>query len=149
MSTRYPVEVLDEDEDDGTMPENVEKLASQVVGHKIVSIEKRGDLEMPEDGWWHRARVGLVLTLDNGHRVALRDTSDCCAYTEVKSFLLHPELVDHFIAGVGTTDGYERWHIYADAGDILELEVGWSSGNPFYYAYGFSIDVLPIHEAKE
>jgi hypothetical protein len=68
---------------------------------------------------------------------------DCCAYTELESFLLHPELVDHIITGVGTTDGYNTWHIYADIGDVLELSVGWSSGNPFYYGYGFDIQVKP------
>jgi hypothetical protein len=29
-------------------------------------------------------------------------------------------------------------------GDVLELQVGWSPGNPFYYAYGFHIDVVPV-----
>jgi hypothetical protein len=50
-------------------------------------------------------------------------------------------LVDHIILGVGTTDGYTTWHVYADAGDVLELAVGWSCGNPFYYGYGFTITV--------
>ena len=45
--------------------------------------------------------------------------------------------------GVGTTGEYTRWHIYADLGDVLELTVGWSCGNPFYYGYGFYIDVVP------
>lgn len=26
----------------------------------------------------------------------------------------------------------------------MELEVGWSCGNPFYYAYGFDIQVAPL-----
>jgi hypothetical protein len=55
---------------------------------------------------------------------------------------LHPERVDHIITGVGTTGGYTTWHIYADMGDVLELSVGWSSGNPFYYGYGFDISVV-------
>ena len=45
------------------------------------------------------------------------------------------------ITGVGTTDGYTTWHIYADMGDVLELSVGWSCGNPFYYAFRFHITV--------
>ena len=45
------------------------------------------------------------------------------------------------ILGVGTTDGYTTWHIFADMGDVLELTVVWSCGNPFYYGYGFTITV--------
>ena len=119
----YPVEVLDSEEDDGTMPANVAELESHVVGHKIVSAE------------------GNVITLDNGKKVTLIPGGDCCAFTELEGFLLHPEMVDHVITGVGTTEGYSRWHIYADMGDVLELSVGWSAGNPFYYGYGFYIDV--------
>jgi hypothetical protein len=139
QAVEYPAEHLGEDEDDGTMPDNVDTLREAVVGHRIVSAEK-GSLQGERWGdpydW-----QGLVLTLDNGRRVCLSDTDDCCAYTELREFLLHPELVDHVIVGVGTTDGFERWHIFADAGDVLELTVGWSAGNPFYYGYGFEITV--------
>jgi hypothetical protein len=127
---RYPDEVLDQDDDDGTMPENVAKLAGAVVGHRIVSADR-------EDG-------AFTLTLDTGARVKLRDTSDCCAYTELDGFLAHPERVDHAILGVGTTEGCTKWHIYADWGDVVELDVAWSCGNPFYYGYGFDIAVEPV-----
>lgn len=125
--TRYVEEALDAEDDNGTMPENVAALREHVVGHRIVSAEKEGGT--------------FTITLDNGKRVDLADTDDCCAHTDLESFLLHPELVDHIITGVGTTDGYTSWHVYADMGDVLELTVGWSSGNPFYYAYGFDISV--------
>lgn len=132
------VEVLGEDDDNGTMPENVETLRQAVVGHKIVKIEK--DVVIRQRSW---GRVtATVITLDNGHQVQLEDTSDCCAYTELQAFLLHPEQVDHVITGVKTTDGYTVWHIYADAGDVLDLTVGWSCGNQFYYGYGFDITVV-------
>lgn len=133
----YTVEHLSGDEDDGTMPENVAELSKHVVGHRIVSVEK-GPVARQHYG----RTEGLIITLDNGKRVELADTDDCCAYTELQSFLLHPERVDHIITGVGTTDSYTTWHIYADMGDVLELSVGWSSGNPFYYGYGFSIGVI-------
>lgn len=123
----YPVEQLDPDEDDGTMPANVEELRQSVIGQRIVSAERDGQR--------------FTLTLDSGRRVVLVGSSDCCAYTELDKFLLHPERVDHVITGVGTTKEYERWHVFADAGDVLELEVSWSSGNPFYYGYGFDITV--------
>lgn len=135
---RYPEEVLDENYDDGTMPDNVATLEQAVVGHRIISAEKtriQGDWGRPD---------ALVLTLDNGKQVRLANTNDCCAYTELEDFFLDPASVDHMILGVGTTDGYTTWHIYADWGDILRLEVGWSSGNPFYYGYGFAIDVVDV-----
>lgn len=119
----YPEEFLDDNMDNGTIVESKEVLERAVVGHKIVSVENN------------------VITLDNGKTVTLHSTDDCCAYTELRSFLLHPDKIDHVITGVGTTDGYETWHIYADMGDVLELTVDWSCGNPFYYGYGFYIEV--------
>ena len=140
MTTTYPVETLDEFDDDGTMPENVAALAEAVVGHRIVSVDQ--GVTVP--GRCYGETAATVITLDNGKRVALADGGDCCAYTQLETFLLHPERIGHIITGVGTTDGYQKWHIYADMGDVLELEVGWSCGNPFYYAYGFEISVLEI-----
>ena len=135
---RYPVEQLGEDDDDGTMPENVNTLAEAVVGRRIVSAERT-----ETRGRWS-VEHALVLTLDDGRRVQLVDTTDCCAVTELEEFWLHPESVDHVILGVGTTGQYTTWHIYADFGDIMRLKVDWSCGNPFYYAYGFNIRVVPL-----
>jgi hypothetical protein len=123
---RYPTETLGDDDDDGTMPGNVETLAAAVVGRRIVSAAK----EEVERRYFGKTDA-LVLTLDDGHRVVLGDTDDCCAFTELESFMLDPAAVDHAILGVGTTDGYTTWHIYADFGDVMKLEVGWSCGNPF------------------
>ena len=128
----YPPETLGAEDDDGTMPENVSTLAEAVVGHRIESVEKLG--------------YRTTIVLDNKRRVVLADSADCCAYTELDTFLLYPERIDHVITGVGTTDGYQTWHIYADLGDILELTVGWSCGNPFYYGYGFEI---AVEEARD
>lgn len=127
---RYPVEILDDDDDNGTMPENVAELAEAVVGHRIVNVK-------------HEAPF-FFITLDNGTYVKLMDTDDCCAYTEVESFLLNTDKIDHIITGVGTTDGYTQWHIYADFADVLNISVGWSAGNPFYYGYGFVISVQDV-----
>lgn len=131
----YPIEGLDPQDDNGTMPANVEALRQAVVGHRIVKAERRPITSYP----WSPP---LFLTLDDGTEVRVADDGDCCAVTELKAFLLHPELVDHMIMGVGTTEKYTRWHIYADLGDVLELTVDWSCGNPFYYGYGFNIDVV-------
>lgn len=135
----YPPDHVDSYDDDGTMPDNVADLAEQVVGHRIVSAEKKKVTHT-----WLGAAEALVLTLDTGNQVQLRNSSDCCAYTELESFLAHPEMVDHVITGVQTTDGYTVWHIFADFGDVLTMKVGWSCGNPFYYSYGFDIVVEPM-----
>lgn len=127
------------EEDDGTIVENVELLAEAVVGHRIVKAEK-GQVLVNE--WGNRMTSGFVITLDNGTQVTLADSDDCCAYTDLEDFLLNPESVDHVIMGVATEDGYTIWNIYADYGDILKLQVGWSCGNPFYYGYGFHIAVV-------
>ena len=145
-ASMYPTESLDPDDDDGTMPENVEVLEQAVIGRRIVSAER----QEVEGRYWGRS-TATVITLDDGRRVALVDTDDCCAFTELESFLLHPEAVRHAILGVGTTDGYTTWHIYADFGDVMTLKVGWSCGNPFYYGYGFDIRVedLPSENGSD
>lgn len=140
---KYPAEILGDDDDNGTMPENVEALRKAVVGRRIVSAEKK----LLRDEWGYGSE-GLVITLDDGKQVRLVDRSDCCAYTELDEFLLHPNRVEHVITGVGTTGGFESWHIYADLGDVLELKVGWSPGNPFYYGYGFDISVRDVEQAS-
>lgn len=134
--SKYPPEELGPDDDDGTMEENVATLAASVVGHRIVRVE-----EASWPGRWATER-GLRIVLDDGRKVQLANTSDCCAYTELGSFLLHADRIDNIITGVGTTDRFTTWHVYADMGDVLELSVGWSCGNPFYYGYGFDIEVV-------
>lgn len=139
MTTPYPVEILGEYDDDGTMVSNVAELSGAVIGHRIVSAV-RGRFK--DEYAYHGESDGFVLTLDNGTEVRMVDTEDCCAVTELETFLLNVSLVDHVITGVGTTEGYRTWHVYADMGDVLELTVGWSPGNPFYYGYGFNITVI-------
>ena len=135
----YIEEVLDAEDDDGTMVNNVEELRSQVVGRKIVRAER---VTRDVNRWGSRySEPVFEIELDNGKVVQLANESDCCAYTELESFLLNADKIEHAITGVGTTDGYTKWHVYADMGDVLELSVGWSCGNPFYYGYGFDITV--------
>jgi hypothetical protein len=128
--------------DDGTIVNNVVELEESVIGRRIVSAEK---IEVePLNGRYHWGhKEALVLTLDDGTQVRLRDTDDFCAYTTLNAFLLHPNSVDHMILGVGTTEEFTTWHIYADFGDVMVLDVSWSCGNPFYYGYGFDIEVVP------
>ena len=139
MPDRYLTEELDGDDDNGTMPQNVDALRDAVVGRKIVAAGNK-----TVQGEWYGTREAFVLELDNGTQVELVDTGDCCAYTSLKSFFLDPSAVDHAILGVGTTEGYTKWHIFADFGDVVRLDVDWSCGNPFYYGYGFDIAVNPV-----
>jgi hypothetical protein len=122
------------------MKTNVNDLANEVVGHKIV---KAGWVDRDFGGkysWYSRTQ--FEIELDNGRKVYLANTDDCCAYTELNNFLLNAELVDHMIMGVEAEDHYHTWHIYADMGDVLALDVSWSSGNTGYYGFGFNIEVV-------
>jgi len=139
VSTPYPTETLDPNDDDGTMPDNVAELSKRVIGHKVVGVERNVSTPGPYE--WSSPTIGTALVLDNGKRVTLVGTDDCCAFTELEDVILNLDKIDHVITGVGTTEGYTRWHIYADLGDVVELKVGWSCGNPFYYGYGFNISV--------
>jgi hypothetical protein len=131
-----PTEELDEYDDDGTMVNNVVTLAENVVGHRIVKAET------VEAKGFYGTYEAFAITLDTGHTVTLAPSGDCCAYTELEAFIFNADKIDHIITGVSTEGNYTKWHIFADAGDVLELTVGWSCGNPFYYGYGFEIDVV-------
>jgi hypothetical protein len=154
---RYPKEDLtqlppgasrwSEPDDNGTMSENVETLEKAIVGHKIVKVEENARIPREQRYWG--SYQGLELTLDDGRKVYLADTSDCCAYTGLEGVIKHLDQIDHVIMGVGTTGGFTKWHIYADLGDVLELDVSWSAGNPFYYGYGFDILVVEPEAKKE
>ena len=115
---------------------NANELANAVIGHRIVNVET-----VKKEDYWRRESEVLQLTLDTGYKVTLRNTDDCCAFTELKSFVYNADKIDHIITGVSTENDYETWRIYADMGDVLELSVGWSEGNPYYYGYGFEIEV--------
>lgn len=140
MKNPYPEEDLGES-DDGSMVSNIEQLRAALIGKRIIKVEQNADLPdtLPS---WERRDKGFALSLNNGKRVFLVDTDDCCAYTNLDGVLQKLDKIDHVITGVGTTDSFMKWHIYADLGDLLELDVGWSPGNPFYYGYGFNILVV-------
>lgn len=142
----YPEDPLNQDVDDGTMPDNVQELEDALIGRKIVKVERR--LIARNNGYYIEDSSAIVLTLDNGQRYHVADTGSCCAYTELRSFLLHPENIDHAITSVETQDGYTKWFILADMAHVLDLEVDWSAGNPFYYSYGFDISVMEEEENK-
>lgn len=136
-----------------------EALGSAVVGHRIVHAERvvrpfsdaemehgrRVDEDLLDDCVcsWDDERPTVVLTLDTGEKVTVREASNYYdTLTEVEQFLLHPESVDHMITGVRTEDDYTQWFIYADFGDLLRLTVNWNEGSG-YYGFGFFITVDP------
>ncbi|AXQ62901.1 hypothetical protein SEA_ANGELIQUE_70 [Gordonia phage Angelique] len=102
-------------EDDGTMPDNVACLREHLIGRRIIRAEKG------------TARAG-----------DLRKVNDDYDYERTNR-------PDHQREGlILTLDDGRRVvleHIFADLGDIIELDVEWSEGNPFYYGYGFDIYV--------
>ena len=130
--------------DDGTMRESAEALRDRVVGRRIVKAEKID--EVSERHRWYATDNTFKITLDDGTEVDMVGVGDCCAFTQLEDFWLDPNSIDHVITGVGTTDEFDTWHIYADFGDIMRLTVNWSCGNPFYYGYGFDITVVPNKE---
>ena len=132
-----PTEVLSEDADDGTIVDNVAHLAESVVGRRIVKVEGLGGTRRSSV----YSAPQLRITLDTGATVELAGTADCCAGTDLESFLWNAKAVDHIITGIRTENGYGKWSIFADFGDVLELTVDWGCGNPFYYGYGFEITV--------
>jgi hypothetical protein len=85
---RYPAELLDEDEDDGTMVENLADFSAAVVGHRIVLARK---VRRPT-GYSYDEK--FVITLDNGTEVELTDNGECCAYTRLEDFLLNVDQID-------------------------------------------------------
>lgn len=123
-------------EDDGRMPDSAVELKSAIVGRKIVKVER--DVLVPTPYSWNEMRV-LQLTLDDGSVVSMEPNEDCCAYTNLSS-VVENEL-DHVITDVRHDGRFEEWYILADASPVLTLGVEWSAGNPFYYAYGFTVRV--------
>lgn len=150
---KYDIEVFDGDsyEDNGTMTQSAEDLQKALIGKKIVAVEKRDFTDAEKaiitrenNGYYPYLYTGTktFLTLSDQTVAVLVEFSDCCAYTSLDVFKLLD--TDHAITGVGTTDGFNTWFIYAEDSVVATADVSWSCGNPFYYAYGFEIKVLPL-----
>lgn len=107
-----------------------EDLEKVLVGRRIVSAE-----QVPAKGW---DDAYLKLTLDNGKVVEVADTSNCCAYGAVDSFLLNPDSVDHVITSVRDNEDCTEFFVLADMVQVLKLDTSWSEGTG-YYSYGLNI----------
>lgn len=151
---KYDIEVFKEYsyKDDGTMTRSAEELQKALVGKKIISVEKRkftdaekAVIKEQKNGYLNNYLYGremTILTLSDQTIAMLREIDDCCAYTSLDAFKLLD--TDHVITGVGTTDEFNTWFIYAEDSVVATADVSWSCGNPFYYGYGFEIKVLPL-----
>ena len=42
----------------------------------------------------------------------------------------------------------KKYFFTYERGDVLNLKVGWSAGNPFYYGYGFDIVISRIIDGE-
>lgn len=122
------------------MQGSVDELASNIVGQRIVAVERRNS-EPDENGYVGYGRSEeTVFTLANGRQVILEDTDDCCAFTEVSSFDFL-EKSDNAVTRVEADEDFETWFIYADQVPVVHLGVSWSPGNPYYYGFGFNVRV--------
>ena len=130
-------------EAEGPLSDNLDGLKEALVGRKVVAVSENNARE----DWDYYRGDNTVLMLDNGTKVTISDTHDCCAYTTVESVVQHLPELDHIITGVQADDGHNTFHILADLGEVLELQVDWSPGNPFYYGYGLHIEVESVQEA--
>lgn len=130
------------DTGDDYLDENLADLRDAVVGHRIVKAEMR-TVHSDLGRYGAYDEYGLVITLDNGKEVVMCDTSDCCAYTGVNSFLMSEGFPNHVITSVRAENNYFEWFILAEGIPVMTLDVGWSEGSG-YYSYGFSISVRDL-----
>lgn len=119
--------------DDGTMAANVEVFARHVVGHSIVDVEKVNVGSREE---------AFRITLDDCTQVTLYSTYDCCAYTFLSDFRKGPGF-NNVITSVTSEKNYTKWFVMAEGIPALEMDVDWSEGNPYWYMFGFEIEVEP------
>lgn len=127
--------------------EGSKNLLSEVVGHSIVSVEKKSTDEWDDS---------YILTLDDGRKFVFKGVGECCAYGAVEKISLHGKAVSNIITNVKrvkrkTSDGYgesERWFFLADmeetinaSNKVMTVDVEADEGTG-YYTFGFEIEVV-------
>jgi len=127
---------------------SLEAFRKNVIGHKIVSVERTAHIEgeivnagrgMFDDDS-HSGVADLVLTLDDGRKVGLVEHSECCAYSQVRKVIINLPTMDHVITNVTQQDGHMMWHIMAGMDDVLDVNLDWDEGSG-YYTYGLRVVV--------
>jgi hypothetical protein len=121
-----------------TVKESVTDLSKELVGHRIVEVLT------PSDDHYDFS-YGTMIVLDNGKRVVIENTSDCCAHAEVLEFLFNADKVDHIITDVSLNSGEYEINILADMDDVLALRIRWGEGSGYGYSFGFKIKVKELN----
>lgn len=138
--------------DDGTMGENVRRLGEFVIGRRIVSVDVGTIGPSAISNSSVRTSGGLVLTLDNGARIALVDVSDGYAYTSYASYpILNLEYAQQPITGIEVADFYRRWNLNSELGTVLTISVDWSPcdcGDNPEHGYGFLITEVTLDPTR-
>lgn len=106
-----------------------DKLREVVIGRKLVSAD------------------GDVITLDNGTKIRIEGSSDCCAWGAATV----GKIIDseHVITGVSSEDldqeedyGPQRARVFlmTTAGSAMEISQEWDESNGYYF-YGLYLNV--------
>lgn len=104
--------------------ELADRLREVVIGRKLVSVE------------------GETITLDNGTRIKISGSSDCCAWGDATL----GKIVDseHVITGVRSVDDGKKSEatvfLMTDAGSAMEIAQEWDESNGYYF-YGLYFTV--------
>lgn len=142
--------------DDGQQASIKDNLEAALVGRKVVDMLPRKtelfaltDLEEAAEALNRTIPKGqLILVLDNGTLVRIEEQSDCCAWTSIDEVKRNLHLVDNVITSVNMSEDLCEFYILTDFGQAMHLSTSFSCGNPFYYAYGLTIEVLSVEEYK-
>lgn len=101
-----------------------DRLSEIVIGRKLVSVK------------------GEVVTLDNGTKIRIEGSSDCCAWGDATI----GKIIDseHVITGVqsvdGDAEGSATVFLMTDAGTAMEIAQEWDESNGYYF-YGLYLTV--------
>lgn len=109
--------------------ELADRLREIVVGRKLVSVE------------------GETVTLDNGTKIRIEGSSDCCAWGDATI----GKIIDseHVITGVQSVDGEGDYpnsasvFLMTDAGTAMEIAQKWDESNGYYF-YGLYLTVTEV-----
>lgn len=142
--------------DNGQQASIKDNLEAALVGRKVVDVLPRKSqlftltaIEEAAEALNRTIPKGqLILVLDNGTLVRIEEQSDCCAWTTIDKVKRNLHLVDNVITSVNMSEDLCEFYILTDFGQAMHLSTSFSCGNPFYYAYGLTIEVLKIEEVS-
>lgn len=104
--------------------ELADRLREVVIGHRLISVD------------------GETITLDNGTRIKISGSSDCCAWGDATL----GKIVDseHVITGVRSVDDGNKSEatvfLMTDAGSAMEIAQEWDESSGYYF-YGLYFTV--------